>query len=86
MTQQLIPLTLLASHEEGTVVKLDGGRGFISRLATLGFTPGTQLAMVQNFGRGPLIVCVRDARIAMGRGEAAKVIVLRRNQHGPDPS
>lgn len=86
MAQQPIPLTQLAAHEKGTVAELRGGRGFISRLVTLGFTPGAQLAMVQNYGRGPIIVLVRDARIAMGRGEAAKVMVLRRNNYDPDPS
>ncbi len=49
----------------------------MSRLATLGFTPGATLTMVQNFGRGPLIVNIRSTRIALGRGEAAKVLVER---------
>jgi len=31
--------------------------------------------MVQNFGRGPLIVLVRGTRLALGRGEAAKIKV-----------
>lgn len=86
MAQQPIPLTQLAAHENGTVAELRGGRGFVSRLATLGFTPGAQLAMVQNYGRGPIIVLIRDARIAMGRGEATKVMVHRRNNYDPDPS
>jgi len=49
----------------------------MSRLATLGFTPGAKLTMVQNFGRGPLIVSIRGTRIALGRGEAAKVYVTK---------
>jgi ferrous iron transport protein A len=44
-------------------------------MASLGFTPGAPVVMVQNFGRGPLIVLVREARIALGRGEADKVLV-----------
>jgi ferrous iron transport protein A len=78
MTPLSIPLTRLGSKEEGAVVSLRGGRGFVSRLATLGFTPGAPLTMVQNYGHGPLIVSVRDARIALGRGEAAHVMVRRR--------
>ena len=50
----------------------------MSRLATLGFTPGAKLTMVQNFGHGPLIVNIRDTRIALGRGEAAKVYVTKK--------
>jgi ferrous iron transport protein A len=77
MARAPIPLTKLDTDEEGAVIELGGGKGFVSRLATLGFTPGAPLKMVQNFGSGPLIVRVRDTRIALGRGEASKVIVQR---------
>jgi len=70
-----IPLASLAPNEVGIVQYLAGGRGLTSRLAPLGFTPGARLNMVQNFGRGPIIVMVRGTRIALGRGEAQKIIV-----------
>jgi len=70
-----IPLASLAPNEVGIVQYLAGGRGLTSRLATLGFTPGARVTMVQNFGRGPIIVMVRGTRIALGRGEAQKIIV-----------
>ena len=77
MSHNTITLSNLAPGEVGVIRELAGGGGFISRLATLGFTPGARLTMVQNFGRGPLIVSIRDTRIALGRGEAAKVVVTR---------
>ena len=77
MNDERIPLSTLASGEVGVVHKLAGGSGFMSRLATLGFTPGATLSMVQNFGRGPLIVNIRGTRIALGRGEAAKVYITK---------
>jgi len=77
MSEERIPLNILAPGEAGVVSELTGGWGFMSRLATLGFTPGARLTMVQNFGHGPLIVNIRDTRIALGRGEAAKVYVTR---------
>ncbi|MBN1641793.1 MAG: ferrous iron transport protein A [Anaerolineae bacterium] len=76
-----IPLTELAAGEQSTVAELRGGRSFVSRLATLGFTLGAPLVVVQNFGRGPLIVRVRDTRIALGRGEAERVLVQRAAPH-----
>ena len=74
---QSIPLNALPPHQRGTITDLSGGRGLLSRMATLGFTPGAEVTMVQNFGRGPLIVLVRGARVALGRGEAGKVRVRR---------
>jgi ferrous iron transport protein A len=46
-------------------------------MTSLGFTPGAEVTVVQNYGRGPLIARVRDARIALGRGEAGKIYVRR---------
>ena len=75
MEGELVPLGVLGAAEVGVVERLAGGRGMVSRLAPLGFTPGARVKMVQNFGRGPLIVMVRGTRIALGRREAQKIIV-----------
>jgi len=43
----------------------------------MGFTPGSRVLMVNNYGHGPLLVMVHGARIALGRGEAARILVRR---------
>ncbi len=70
------PLNAAPTGARVVVQEVRGGQGILSRLATLGFTPGALLTVVQNFGRGPLIVAVRDARIALGRGEAGAIQVI----------
>lgn len=70
-----VPLNALRPHQRGIITNLAGGRGLLSRMATLGFTPGAEVTMVQNQGRGPLIVLVRGGRVALGRGEAGKIRV-----------
>ena len=59
------PLRLICVH---------GGRLLNHRLAELGLTPGTTLRVVQDSG-GPLLLAVRDSRLALGRGMARKVEV-----------
>ncbi len=71
----LMPLSEVPAGKVVRVARLSGGRGFVSRMAALGFTPGAEVTMVQNYGHGPIIVAVRDSYIALGRGEAAKVMV-----------
>jgi ferrous iron transport protein A len=71
----IVPLSFLSPHQSGVVHRLGGGHEFISRMAALGFIPGAPVKIVQNFGVGPLIVLVRDTRIALGREEARKVKV-----------
>lgn len=72
-----MPLTDLARGEAGLVRALTGGAAFLSRMASLGFTPGAPVRMVQNYRRGALIVSIRGTRVALGRGEARKVQVVR---------
>jgi ferrous iron transport protein A len=76
-TTDMVSLIALAPGETGVLRTLAGGRSFVSRLAALGFTPGSEVTVIQNIGRGALIVLVRDTRVALGRGEAAKVWVQR---------
>jgi Fur family ferric uptake transcriptional regulator len=73
----VVPLSAMCAGEQGVVVALAGGRGMLGRMASLGFTPGAEITVVQNFGWGPLIALVRDARVALGRGEASKIRVRR---------
>jgi ferrous iron transport protein A len=76
---EVVSLSILHAGEHGEVVRLAGGRGVLSRMTALGFTPGADVTVLQNYGRGPLIARVRDARIALGRGEAGRVYVRRRS-------
>lgn len=68
-------LTELKSDEAGIIQDLHAGAGSRGRLAALGFTPGARIKMLQNRGHGPIIVTVRDTRIALGRGEACSILV-----------
>ncbi len=63
--------------EAATVILFKDQRLVNNRLASLGFTPGVDVKMLQNSGRGPLIVIVRGTRVALGRSEACHIIVKR---------
>jgi ferrous iron transport protein A len=76
----LLSLSEIHSGESAVVRDFSHGMGVVGRLTSLGFTPGVEVQMTQNFGRGPLIVTVRGTRVALGRGEAAKICVERRNE------
>ena len=71
------PLNALRAGERGVVVGMDGGTGLLCRMTSLGFTPGAEVTVMQNYGHGPLICRVRNARIALGRGEAGRIYVRR---------
>ena len=75
MKQNCMNLGTVRGGESAQIIKMQGGHHFLSRLASLGFTPGARLKMVQNYGHGPLIVKLRDTRVALGRGEAETILV-----------
>jgi len=68
---------LLSDAAKGQVLRLvsiDAGKRLSHRLTELGLTPGVELMLVQNSG-GPLLLSVRDSRVALGRGMANKLRV-----------
>jgi Fe2+ transport system protein FeoA len=48
----------------------------VKRLSDLGLTPGTDVTVVKSAPfNGPLEVCVRGSRLAIGRGMASRILV-----------
>lgn len=69
------PLSALPAGGEALIHSLQGGHDFCSRVANLGFTAGAAVKVMQNYGHGPMLVSVRGTLVALGRHEAAKVLV-----------
>jgi ferrous iron transport protein A len=61
--------------QEAVIHKVRGGRHVLSRLVALGFTPGAAITVLRNGMHGPLLVSLRGSRVALGRGEAAHILV-----------
>lgn len=72
---KMIPLSDLKVGERGMICQLRGGQEYTGRLAALGFTPGVAITVTQNEGHGLILVIVRGVRMALGRGEAGKILV-----------
>ena len=71
-----LPLIDLREGESGKITEIRSGRGFRMRLTEMGFDKGSTVKVVGKPGYGPIIVEVKGCcRIALGRGEAAKIIV-----------
>ncbi len=65
----------LKTGARAVIQQLHGGREFSSRMAGLGFSPTAEIIVIQNYGHGPIIVEVRETRVALGRNEANKVLI-----------
>ncbi|MEX2144305.1 MAG: FeoA family protein [Anaerolineales bacterium] len=70
-----MPLTMATPGRPMRLQQVLGGERCRRRLAELGLTPGVTLSVLQGDG-GALVLCVRDTRIAVGRGLAHKLQVV----------
>ncbi len=69
-----LSLSNVSVGQKVRMVRADAGRRFSHRLAELGLTPGVEFSVLHDNG-GPLLISVRDSRIAIGRGMANKISV-----------
>lgn len=76
MESELFPVTSLAEGEEGTVYLVSGGEALTSRLAGMGIVPGATIRVLRNSG-GLIIVFASETRVALGRGQAEKILVVK---------
>ena len=75
------PVTSLEEGEEGIIRLIAGGGSLLSRLAGMGIAPAVRIKVLRN-SSNLFIVQVAETRIALGRGEASKIIV----QKAPEPA
>jgi len=62
--------------QTGTVVEILGGHGLVRRLDALGIRPGKKVTKLSStLFRGPVILRVDSAQVAVGFGMARKIMV-----------
>ena len=76
MGTELIPVTSMGIGEEGIIQAISGGGSLTSRLAGMGIVSNAKLKVLRKSG-GLIIVQVADTRVALGSGEASKILVFK---------
>lgn len=71
----LMPLAMVAPGETVRFVSIEGGHFLKKRLADLGLNAGEEIFVIQADCHGPMILEIRDSRLALGRGVAHKILV-----------
>lgn len=62
-------LSELKKDAEGVIASVNGDQRFISRIASIGLTPGCTVTVIKNEKNRPLLVYSRDTMIALNRKE-----------------
>ena len=75
-----LPLAMLPIGAKGKITGIRGGRRMARRLSDMGFIQDVEVTIVHSHAShnpghgGPLVVDVKDSRIALGRGVAMKIM------------
>lgn len=73
---ELFPVTSLDEGQEGTIKLLSGGEGLTGRFASMGIMPGARIKVLRK-SRGQIIILASDTRVALGKGQAEKILVVK---------
>ena len=68
-------LSELKENTEAVVCGISGDARFISRITSIGLTPGCRVQMIKNDKNRPLLLYSRETMIAVNRRERAGIIV-----------
>lgn len=68
-------LTELQKGETAVLQAVNGDQRLKNRIFSIGLTVGSQLEVLQNRKKQPVLVYARDTMIAIGRNEAEKLEV-----------
>ena len=71
-----LTLAEMRTGQTGTVIGVMGGRGLVQRLDALGIRQGRKITKVSSaLFRGPVMLRVNSAQVAVGYGMARKIII-----------
>jgi ferrous iron transport protein A len=78
MNNQLIDLVSLEENKSAEVVKILGGFCMRQRLESLGIYEGVRIKKISKaLLRGPVIIEVKNSKVAIGYGMAKKILVKK---------
>jgi len=68
-------LSEVKENGEALVSEVSGDTRFMSRITSIGLTPGCRIRVVKNDKNRPLLVYSRDTMIALNRNECKGIMV-----------
>lgn len=68
-------LSDLKKDQSCRIVSIDGDSRFVSRITSIGLTPGCEVSVIKNEKHRPLLVFARDTMIALNNKECERIMV-----------
>ena len=68
-------LSDLSPGNEGVIVSINGDTRFLSRITSIGLTPGCKIRVIKNDKNRPILVFLRDTMVALNKNECSNIKV-----------
>lgn len=78
-----LPLTLAAVGEKVRIVEIRGEGAMVGRLASMGLRQGLVLEVINNNPAGPIIIALKEVRLALDTAMAEAIVVTHACSHPP---
>lgn len=71
----MVKLSEINAGQKAVISYIEGDARFLSRITSIGLTPGCEIEMLYNENRLPLLLYGRDTVIALNRKESRDILV-----------
>ncbi len=68
-------ISTIPAGKEAVIVQIDGDTRFLSRITSIGLTPGCKVRIIKNDKNRPLLIYSRDTMIALNKKESQNIKV-----------
>ena len=75
-------LNELEKEQSAVIASINGDTRFVSRITSIGITPGGKITIIKNEKHRPLLVYSRDTMIALNRNECENIMVQPADAEG----
>ena len=72
-------LNELKTNSEGVVASIDGDARYLSRITSIGITPGCHIKVLKNDRNRPMLVFMRDTMVALNTEESRNIKIETRD-------
>ncbi|MGD9156657.1 MAG: FeoA family protein [Bacillota bacterium] len=68
-------LSVARTGEKGRIISVQGDTRFLNRITSIGITIGSEVQVIQNQKKWPVLVYGRDTMIAINHSECDKIML-----------
>ena len=71
--KRIMKLNEIENGKKGIITSINGNNKFATRFASVGILPGSEIEIVKNYKKQPVLLCVKNTLMAIGRKQCEQI-------------